>query len=94
MANNTSALKRIKINERNNKRNKIYKVAMRKALKDYLLAVENYRVSPTSENLALLKGHVSTNYKKIDKCSKINLLHSNTAARKKSRLMLILNQLK
>jgi small subunit ribosomal protein S20 len=86
MANNKSALKRIKINERNRLQNKTYKVALKRALKNYLLTVEQYRLDPTETKLNELKPALSNTYQKFDKCVKMNLLHRNTAARKKSNL--------
>jgi small subunit ribosomal protein S20 len=86
MANNKSALKRIKINERNRTRNKSYKLELKRALKTYLLAVEQHRLEPTSDTFDQVKYNLSTTYQKFDKCVKVNVLHPNTAARKKAKV--------
>ena len=49
MANSKSALKRIKVAERNRLRNKSYKSAVRTLMKKYFQAVEEYAASPTEE---------------------------------------------
>ena len=93
MANNKSALKRIKINERNRLRNKLYKTLMKRSIKECLIATDNYNESPNSENFTSVQSSVSKAYQKIDKCVKLNILHINTAARKKSKLGLVLKNL-
>lgn len=86
MANNKSALKRIKINARNRAINKMYKLDMKRALKKYLAVVEEHRTTPTQETFSRVKFELSSTYQKLDKCVKVNLLHVNTAARKKAKL--------
>ena len=90
MANNKSALKRIKTNERNRIQNKTYKVELKRSLKKYLLTVENYRLNPTDVTLNDLKKELSVTYQKFDKCVKVNVLHRNTASRKKAKLATLL----
>jgi small subunit ribosomal protein S20 len=87
MANNKSALKRIKTNERNKNQNKKYKVELKRALKQYLKTVEDQRTNPNDTTVINLKQELSTTYQKFDKCVKANILHKNTAARKKSKLV-------
>ncbi len=86
MANSRSALKRIKINERNRLRNKSYKSAVRTLMKKYFQAVEEYTTSPTEEQMQLIQSRMSEAYSKIDKAVKKRVYHKNNGARKKSRL--------
>ena len=92
MANSKSALKRIKIAERNRVRNKSYKSAVRTLMKKYFEAVEDYSRKPSPESLQDVKTHMSAAYSKIDKAVKRGVLHSNNGARKKSRLVKRLKQ--
>ncbi|MDJ0729464.1 MAG: 30S ribosomal protein S20 [Crocosphaera sp.] len=86
MANSKSALKRIKIAERNRLRNKSYKSAVKTLMKKYFQAVEEYAASPTEENKAVVEQSMSVAYSKIDKAVKRSVLHRNNGARKKARL--------
>ncbi len=86
MANSRSALKRIKINERNRLRNKSYKSAVRTLMKKYFQAVEEYGASPTDEQKQLIQSRMSEAYSKIDKAVKKGVYHKNNGARKKARL--------
>ncbi len=92
MANSKSALKRIKIAERNRVRNKSYKSAVRTLMKRYFQAVEEYARQPSPESLQDVKNRLSAAYSKIDKAVKRGVLHSNNGARKKSRLVKRLKQ--
>ncbi len=86
MANSRSALKRIKINERNRLRNKSYKSAVRTLMKKYFQAVEEYSTSPSDEQMQLVQTRMSEAYSKIDKAVKRGVYHKNNGARKKARL--------
>ncbi|MDJ0599540.1 MAG: 30S ribosomal protein S20 [Crocosphaera sp.] len=86
MANSKSALKRIKIAERNRLRNKSYKSAVKTFMKKYFQAVEEYAASPTPENKTVVDQRMSVAYSKIDKAVKRSVLHRNNGARKKARL--------
>ena len=86
MANNKSALKRIHIAERNRVRNKTYKSAVKTLMKKYFAAVEDYARQPSSESLQEVQSRMAAAYSKIDKAIKRGVLHTNTGARKKSRL--------
>ncbi|HIK36460.1 MAG: 30S ribosomal protein S20 [Geminocystis sp.] len=86
MANTKSALKRIKINERNRKRNRAYKLAVKALMKKYFKAVEAYAASPTEEMMQQVQECMSAAYSKIDKAVKRGVYHKNNGARKKSRL--------
>ena len=92
MANSKSALKRIKIAERNRLRNKSYKSAVRTLMKKYFQAVEDYAASPTPENKVVVEQAMSAAYSKIDKAVKRSVLHRNNGARKKARLAKALKQ--
>lgn len=86
MANSKSALKRIKINERNRLRNKSYKSAVKTLMKKYFQAVEDYSVSPNDEQMQVVQTRMSEAYSKIDKAVKRGVYHKNNGARKKARL--------
>ncbi|CAM9091120.1 unnamed protein product [Discosporangium mesarthrocarpum] len=86
MANNKSAKKRIKINERNRIRNSSYKSIIKTLTKKYFNSIENYKNESTSLNLILVKNNLNLIFSKIDKATKNNVLHKNTASRRKSRL--------
>lgn len=86
MANIKSAIKRVKIAERNRLRNKAYKSAVRTLIKGYFAAVDSYAANPTPESLNEVKQRMAAAYSKIDKAVKQGVLHPNTGARRKSRL--------
>lgn len=86
MANSKSALKRVKIAERNRLRNKTYKSAVRTLTKNYLAAVEAYSATPTDETIGEVNKTMATVYSKIDKAVKRGVYHRNKGARKKSQL--------
>ena len=92
MANTKSAIKRIKIAERNRLRNKSYKSAVRTLIKKYLSAVDAYRANPTPETMEEIQQIMSAAYSKIDKAVKRRVLHPNNGARKKSRLARVLKK--
>lgn len=86
MANSKSAIKRIKIAERNRLRNKTYKSSVRTLIKKYFTAVDNYAADPNGEAGAAVQQAMSEAYSQIDKAVKCRVLHPNNGARKKSRL--------
>ncbi|NJL36441.1 MAG: 30S ribosomal protein S20 [Leptolyngbyaceae cyanobacterium RM1_406_9] len=90
MANIKSAIKRVKIAERNRLRNKSYKSAVKTLMKRYLTAVEQYAAAPTPESMQEVQQRMSAAYSKIDKAVKRGVLHPNNGARKKSRLAKVL----
>ncbi|WP_250123321.1 30S ribosomal protein S20 [Chroococcidiopsis sp. CCMEE 29] len=92
MANTKSAIKRVKIAERNRLRNKSYKSAVKTLMKKYLSAVETYTANPTPELQQEVQQHMAAAYSKIDKAVKTGVLHRNNGARKKSRLAKKLKQ--
>lgn len=87
VANSKSALKRIKIAERNRLRNRTYKSAVRTLMKRYFETVEAYVASPSEELRSAVNQAQSQAYSKIDKAVKRGVLHANNGARKKSRLV-------
>lgn len=86
MANIKSAIKRVKIAERNRLRNKTYKSAVKTLMKKYLAAVDTYTANPSPELEKEVQQHMANAYSKIDKAVKRGVLHPNTGARKKSNL--------
>ena len=86
MANSKSAEKRIDINKRNRLRNRFYKSSVRTLIKVFLKDLEVYKVSKNPEDKKKLEKILSSVYRLIDKGTKKNVFHKNTAARKKSKL--------
>ena len=93
MANSKSAEKRIEINERNRLRNRFYKSSIRTSIKVFLRDLENYNVSKSPENKEKLQKALNLVYSLIDKGTKKNIFHKNTAARKKAKLAAFLKTL-
>ena len=86
MANIKSAKKRVLIAEANRERNVAFKSSIKTAVKKALaLATEG-----SKEDLA---SAISAVYKLCDKAVSKGILHKNTAARKKSRLVLAIKKL-
>jgi small subunit ribosomal protein S20 len=91
MANNKSALKRIKITKRNKLQNKLYKTSIKTLTKKFLIKVKSLKkrdiegVKDTTEIQLILK-ILNLIYSRIDKACKKKIFHKNTAARKKSKL--------
>lgn len=86
MANCKSAKKRILITERNRLQNRFYKSSVRTLTKSFLKDLEIYKDSQDPEVKEKLKKNLSSVYSLIDKGTKKNVFHKNTAARKKSQL--------
>lgn len=86
MANTKSAIKRIRVAERNRLRNKAYKSAVKTLTKRYHEALEANAKAPSEENGKLVQERMSAAVSKIDKAVKRGVLHKNTGARKKSQL--------
>ena len=86
MANNKSAVKRIKINERNRLENRRYKGNVKSIIKIYLDNLKQYQLDKTEENKTKLTDSLNLAYSQIDKATKRNVFHKNKAARKKSQL--------
>ena len=86
MANIKSAIKRIKTTKRNTLQNKLYKSNIKTFTRKYLVSLNEYNLRPNPSNLALVTKYLSLVFSKIDKATKKNVLHKNTAARKKRAL--------
>ena len=93
MANIKSAIKRIDINERQRQANKVYRSNIKTFIKRYFLSLERYSQNPSEATLSEVFTSLSQVYSKIDKAMKKNILHKNSAARKKSHLRSQLNKL-
>ena len=86
MANIKSAKKRVLIAEANRQRNVAFKTSIKTAVKKALaLATEGDKDA--------LNSAISNVYKLCDKAVSKGILHKNTAARKKSRLVLAIKKL-
>lgn len=88
MANNKSAKKRILIAKRNRLQNRFYKTSVRTLTKMFMKSVEIYKASKTAEDREKAQKILNSIYSLIDKGSKKNVFHKNSAARKKSKLAL------
>ena len=86
MANNKSAEKRIRTNERNRLQNRLYKSSVRTLTKKFLKDLEVYKDSKNPEEKEKLTKLLGSVYSLIDKGTKRNVYHRNTAARKKAQL--------
>jgi small subunit ribosomal protein S20 len=86
MANNKSAKKRIKTNERNRLRNRFYKSSVRTLIKVFFKDLEVYKNSQRPEDKENLQKKLSSVYSLIDKGTKKNVFHKNAASRKKAKL--------
>jgi small subunit ribosomal protein S20 len=73
-----SAIKELRKNHTNHMHNLDIKTDLKKTIKKFLASVQANNVEEAQENLKVV-------YKKIDKAAKRNLIHENTAARRKSR---------
>jgi len=86
MANNKSAEKRIKTNERNRLKNRLYKSSVRTLTKTFLQNLDVYKKSQSVEDKAKVQNLLNSIYSLIDKGTKKNVFHKNAASRKKSQL--------
>jgi small subunit ribosomal protein S20 len=86
MANSKSAEKRIEINKRNRLRNRYYQSSVRTLIKMFFRDLEVYKISKDPKEKEKLKMILSSIYSLMDKGTKKNVFHQNTAARKKARL--------
>lgn len=85
MANIKSAKKRVLIAEANRQRNVAFKTSIKTAVKKALALAE-------SSDKDALNAAISNVYKLCDKAVSKGILHKNTAARKKSRLVLAIKK--
>ena len=68
---------------RKNKRNKLHNLDIKTDLKK---TIKSFKALAVSENQSEAESKLKEVYKKIDKAEKRNLIHKNTAARRKSQL--------
>jgi|TARA_B110000238_G_scaffold172377_1_gene190819 small subunit ribosomal protein S20 len=90
MANNKSAKKRILTSKRNNLQNRFYKSSVRTLTKRFLKDLEIYKDSQLNTDKEKVQIVLNSIYSLIDKGSKKNVYHKNTAARKKAKLAALL----
>lgn len=86
MANNKSAEKRIKTNERNRLENRLYKSSVRTLTKTFRQNLDLYKKSQSVEDKEKVQNLLNSIYSLIDKGTKKNVFHKNAASRKKSQL--------
>lgn len=86
MANNKSAEKRIRVNERRRLSNQAYRSATRTIVKKAERSIET---GPGEETLASLQAAIA----KLDQAAGKGIIHRNAADRKKSRLTLRYNKM-
>ena len=86
MANNKSAQKRIGINKRNRLRNRYYKTSVRTLTKLFFKNLKLSENAQTPESKEKLQTILNSIYSFLDKGTKKNVFHKNTAARQKARL--------
>ena len=86
MANNKSAKKRIGINKRNRLENRYYKTSVRTLTKLFFKNLEIDEAEKTIESNKKLQTILNSIYSFLDKGTKKNVFHKNTAAKKKARL--------
>jgi small subunit ribosomal protein S20 len=86
MANNKSALKRIRINKRNRLQNKFYKSSIRTLIRTFLKSLEEYKNSKNQSDKVKIQLLLNSLYSLLDKAVKKKIFHKNKAARKKSQL--------
>ena len=86
MANIKSAKKRVLVAERNRLRNQAFRTSIKTAVKKVLELAK-------AEDKDALNSAISKVYQLCDKAVSKGILHKNTAARKKSRLVLAIKKL-
>jgi len=86
MANNKSAEKRIQTNKRNRLTNRYYKTSVRTLTKLFFKNLELNKNEQTPESKEKLQTILNSIYSFLDKGTKKNVFHKNTASRKKARL--------
>ena len=92
MANTKSALKRIKLTQRDTLRNQVNKSVMKTSIKTFLKSYEDCLESFSLSKKELLKKNLSIACSKIDKAKNQGIIHKNTARRKKAALQYMYNK--
>ena len=78
-----SAIKELRINRRRHMKNLDMKSELKKTVKKFLTSIKDKNLQEAQTNL-------NTVYKKLDKAAKNNIIHKNTAARRKSHFTKLL----
>ena len=86
MANTRSALKRIRSSERKRQHNRVFRSSARTFVKKARQLITEQ--GKTEESQAAVRRAISA----LDKAAQKGVIHKNNAARRKSRLMKMLNQ--
>lgn len=86
MANNKSAKKRIGLHARNRLQNRYYKTSVRTLVKVFFKNLETLKLEKTSESEKNVRASLNSIYSFLDKGTKKNVFHKNTAAKKKAKL--------
>lgn len=81
-----SAIKRVKIAERNRLRNKSVKSAVNTLIKKVFALADAHGLDQSATPLEQVQQAVSRAFSRIDKAVSKGILHKNTAARRKARL--------
>lgn len=86
MANNKSAKKRIKVNQRNKLKNRFYKSTVKTLTKSFIKQLQVFEESENKNNILEAKRTLNLIYSLLDKGTKRNVFTRNNAGRQKSRL--------
>ena len=86
MANNKSAKKRIRVNQRNNLKNRFYKSTVKTLKKTFKMYMEAFHEYHDLRFLEMAKRTLNITYSLLDKGAKRNVFTKKNAARQKSRM--------
>ncbi len=92
MANSRSANKRIKINERNRLRNRIYRGNIKNNIQIFLYSLKQYIISKKLSDKSRAQKVLQLIHSQIDKAVKKKVFHPNNATRKKVQLAVYLKK--
>ena len=84
--NNKSAKKRIRVNQRNNLKNRFYKSTVKTLKKSFIKQLQIFEESENFNDILKAKKILNIIYSLLDKGTKRNVFTRNNAARQKSRL--------
>lgn len=93
MANSKSAMKRIRVNKRNNIQNNSYKTLIKNGekthlnlIKEYVEGVSTFDQTTRTDLELKLRNSFNIIVSRIDRAAKKHVIHKNTAIRKKRKL--------
>lgn len=86
MANSKSAKKRIKINQRNNLKNRFYKSTVKTLTKSFIKQLQIFEESENNNHILEARKTLNVIYSLLDKGTKRNVFTKNNAGRQKARL--------